>query len=62
MKLVKLPPRTKLKGFDYNKHSEVEMTGKEWHAYAKVDAFRLSRDRDNRDATSGRGHEVWGVK
>ena len=23
---------------------------------------KVSRDRDNRDATSGRGHEVWGVK
>jgi hypothetical protein len=37
------------------------MSGREWHQYAKVEEFKLSRDRDNRDATS-KGFEVWGVK
>lgn len=62
MKQIKLPPRTKFEGFDYNKNRSFTMTGKEWHQYAKVDAFKISSDRDNRDATSGCGHEVWGVK
>lgn len=62
MKQIKLPPRTKFEGFDYAKGQTLTMTGREWHQYAKVDAFKVSRDRDNRDATSGRGHEVWGVK
>lgn len=58
----KLQPRKKFEGYDYNKNCHLEMTGKEWHRYAKVETFKVSRDRDNRDATSGRGHEVWGVK
>lgn len=62
MKMIKLPPRTKFAGFDYAKNARIEMTGKDWHKYAAVAEFKLSRDRDNRDATSGRGHEVWEVK
>lgn len=60
-KLVRLPPRKVFEGFDYSKNRAVSMTGKEWHSYAKVDAFKVSRDRDNRDA-SANGFEVWGVK
>ena len=59
---VRLRPHTRFEGFDYTTRRTLSMTGREWHAYAKVDAFKLSRDRDNRDATSGRGHEVWGVR
>ena len=58
MKQIKLPPRTKLKGFDYRKSIELQMTGKEWHRYAKADTFRVGRDRDNRDATANHC-EVW---
>lgn len=60
-KQVKLPPRTKFKGFDYSKSVELEMTGKEWHQYGKTETFKLASDRDNRDATC-KGLEVWGVK
>jgi len=62
MKSIKLPPRKRFEGFDYAKGQTLAMSGREWHEYAKVKEFRVSRDRDNRDATSGRGHEVWGVK
>ncbi len=61
-KPVRLHPRKKYEGFDYSRARSFTMTGREWHQYAKVDTFKLSSDRDNRDATSGRGHEVWGVK
>lgn len=61
MKQIKLPPRTRFEGFDYNKATKLTMTGREWHAYAKVDLFKISRDRDNRDATAN-GCEVWGAK
>ena len=58
MKQIKLPPRTKFRGYDYNRSLELEMTGKEWHRYAKAELFRVSRDRDNRDP--GANHcEVW---
>jgi hypothetical protein len=60
MKPIKLPPRTKLYGFDYNKCKELRMTGKEWHIYAKRDQFKHPYDRDARDtAWSGTGCEVW---
>jgi hypothetical protein len=62
MKQIKLPPRTRFEGYDYNKGRAFTMTGKEWHQYAAVETFKVSRDQDNREATSGRGHEVWGVK
>ena len=61
-KTIKLRPRVRFSGYDYTKAQPLTMTGREWHAYAKVEAFKVSRDRDNQDATSGRGHEVWGVK
>jgi len=57
-KQVKLPPRTKLYGFDYSKNADLCMTGREWHTYAKTDAFKVVRDRDNRDATAN-GCEVY---
>ena len=60
-KYITLPPRRTFKGFDYSKATVVEMKGKEWHQYAKADQFKISRDRDNRDATA-RGYEVWDVK
>jgi hypothetical protein len=62
MKSIKLQQRKRFEGFDYAKGQTLAMSGREWHQYAKVEEFRISRDRDNRDATSGRGHEVWGVK
>ena len=58
MKQIKLPPRTRLEGFDYRKGERLTMTGREWHQYAKADTFRQSRDRDNRDATANHC-EVW---
>jgi len=59
-KAIKLPPRTKLYGYDYNKNQTLHMTGKEWHTYAKRDTFKHPFDRDARDtAWSGTGIEVW---
>lgn len=58
---TKLPPRTRFEGFDYSRGRQLEMTGKEWHIYAKVEEFKLARDRDNSDATAN-GVEVWGVR
>lgn len=60
-KYTTLPPRTKFEGWDYHKNQRLRMTGKEWHVYAKTDRFKVSRDRDNRDATM-RGYEIWDVK
>ena len=57
MKLVKLPARAKLWGYDYNKNLELRMTGKEWYNYAKVDEFYTDHGIDA--ATCGRGVEVW---
>jgi len=56
-KLDKLPPRTKLYGWDYKKAKEFHMTGREWMQYARVDAFKFERGNDG--AYSGNGIEVW---
>lgn len=57
MKPVKLPARTKLFGYDYNKNLELRMTGKEWYTYAKTDTFYTDHGIDA--ATCGKGLEVW---
>jgi hypothetical protein len=60
MKPIKLPPRTKLYGYDYNKNQMLQMTGKEWHQYCKRETFKHPYDKDSRDtAWSGTGVEVW---
>lgn len=60
MKGIKLPPRTMLYGYDYNKNQTLRMTGKDWHIYTKRDEFKHPADRDARDtAWSGTGVEVW---
>lgn len=59
-KAIKLPPRTKLYGYDYNKNQMLQMTGKEWHQYCKRETFKHPYDKDSRDtAWSGTGVEVW---
>lgn len=55
-KMMRLPPRKKLFGFDYHKAQQLRMTGKEWHEYAKVDEFKTERGSDS--AWSGY-FEVW---
>lgn len=57
-KYVKLPARARLRGIDYTTRKELEMTGREWHRYAKAEHFRVSRDRDNRDPVANHC-EVW---
>jgi hypothetical protein len=59
-KPIKLPPRTKLYGYDYDKNQILRMTGTEWHTYTKRDVFKHPHDKDSRDtAWSGTGVEVW---
>ena len=52
MKTVRLPQRTKLYGWDYNKDCELRMTGREWHEYAKRDEFKTEHGSDS----------AWGIK
>lgn len=56
IKLIKLPPRTKLYGWDYNKARELCMTGREWHQYGKRAEFKSER---GNDAAWGNGLEVY---
>jgi len=51
IKLIKLPPRTKLYGYDYSKNVQLRMTGKEWHAYARRETAKGELDGD--DAVGG---------
>jgi len=46
-KQVKLPPRKKLYGFDYNKLKQLHMTGKEWHEYGRLSLFKTERGSDS---------------
>jgi hypothetical protein len=46
-KFMRLPPRKALFGFDYSKNKEFRMTGKEWHAYAKVEEFKTEHGSDS---------------
>jgi hypothetical protein len=46
IKLIKLPPRTKLYGYDYSKNVQLRMTGKEWHAYARRETFKVEHGGD----------------
>lgn len=56
MKTITLPSRTKLFGWDYNKTTQLRMTGKEWHRYAKCDTFKTER---GSDSAWRNGCEVW---
>jgi hypothetical protein len=56
VKLMKLPPRKKLWGWDYNKNRELQMTGKEWHEYARRPELKTER---GGDSAFGGGVEVW---
>jgi len=56
IKLIKLSPRKKFWGWDYNKNRELRMTGKEWHAHARRDQFKTER---GGDSAFGGGIEVW---
>ena len=56
MKQMTLPPRTKLWGWDYTKKTQLRMTGKEWHQYAKREEFKTER---GSDAAWGSGMEIW---
>jgi hypothetical protein len=56
IKNIKLPPRTKFRGWDYNKWTELRMTGREWHEYAKRETFKTER---GADAAWGGRCEVW---
>ena len=56
IKNIKLPPRTKFRGWDYNKQTELRMTGREWHEYAKRETFKTER---GADAAWGGRCEVW---
>ena len=53
---VILKPRTKYFGWDYTKNTQLRMTGKEWHIYAKVDEFKTERASDSAWA---KGCEIW---
>lgn len=46
-KTIKLPPRRKMYGRDYEKRQQLCMTGKEWHQYAKRDSFKTERGSDS---------------
>jgi hypothetical protein len=56
MKMMTLPSRTKLWGWDYNKAQQFRMTGKEWHEYARRPEFKTER---GADSAWGGGVEVW---
>jgi hypothetical protein len=53
---MKLSPRKKFYGWDYNKNRQFRMTGKEWHQYAKLHEFNTER---GSDAAWGNGCEIW---
>jgi len=55
-KTIKLPPRTKLHGFDYAKACDLVMTGREWHQLAKRESFKTER---GSDAAWGSGFEIY---
>lgn len=55
-KTIKLPPRTKLYGWDYKKDIQLRMTGREWHDYAKRDEFKTER---GGDSAWGSHMEIW---
>lgn len=56
IKLIQLPSRRKLWGWDYKKNQQLRMTGKEWHAYARRQEFKTEH---GGDAAFGGGIEVW---
>ncbi len=56
VRLIKLPPRTKFRGWCYNKAREFRMTGREWHEYAKRDMFKTEH---GADSAWGNGCEIW---
>jgi hypothetical protein len=53
---MRLPQRTKLYGWDYRKQQMLRMTGKEWHAYAKLTSFKTAY---GSDSAWGNMCEVW---
>jgi len=55
-KTMRLPQRTKLYGWDYNKWTQLRMTGKEWHEYAKRTEFKTER---GSDSAWGSKCEIW---
>jgi hypothetical protein len=42
-----LKPRSKYFGWDYTKNTQLRMTGKEWHTYAKRELFNYNRGDDS---------------
>jgi hypothetical protein len=56
MKTLCLPPRTKFYGWDYNTDTQLRMTGKEWHVYAKRGEFKTEH---GSDSAWGGKVEVW---
>lgn len=53
---VTLKPRTKYFGWDYKKDTQLRMTGKEWHIYAKREVFHHDR---GDDSARGNHCEIW---
>lgn len=51
-----LKPRTKYFGWDYKRNTQLRMTGKEWHVYAKRQTFNHER---GNDAVTGSSCEIW---
>ena len=55
-KTLRLPQRTKFYGWDYTKWTQLRMTGKEWHAYAKRSEFKTEH---GSDSAWGGMCEIW---
>ena len=51
-----LKPRSKYFGWDYTKNTQLRMTGKEWHTYAKRELFNYNR---GDDSARGSNYEIW---
>jgi predicted chitinase len=51
-----LKPRSKYFGWDYTKNTQLRMTGKEWHNYAKCELFNHNRGDDSARASHC---EIW---